>query len=141
MKNTFYKWWKQKPSRFRKPLVFVLGLLLLIVSPIIGSVPGPGGIALFLLSIAILASEFDWAEELKAFFLHTVPKEIKNRWHPTPRWAICFDITSFALLIGALGAVTQGWWALMLSLGMGGITLFIFNRDRLTRLKKLLTKK
>jgi hypothetical protein len=130
-----YVWWKKKPVTVRKPFTFALGLVLLCVAPLVGWIPGPGGIAVFLAGIAVLASEFDWAENLKAFFLHTVPKEIKNRWRPTPRWSVTFDITALLLLVFAGIAAYNAWYAPVLSLGIGGICLFMFNRDRLTRLK------
>src|SRR5690606_5551759 len=101
MKDRAYNWWKQRPTHLRKPLVFTLGILLLCASPIVGSVPGPGGIALFLLSITILGSEFGWANQLKLFFLETIPTELKNHWQPTPRWQWWFDITAILLLAGA----------------------------------------
>lgn len=131
----FYIWWKKRPIRVRKSFTFALGLVLICTAPLVGWIPGPGGIALFLAGIAVLASEFDWAESLKSFFLHTVPEEIKNRWQPTPRWQTIFDTTALALLIGAGLAAYYKWWAPVLSLGIGGICLFMFNRDRLGRLK------
>lgn len=138
MRSVIYKWWKQKPSKFRKPLVFTLGILLLIFSPVVGSVPGPGGIALFILAIAILGSEFDWALELKSFLLDTLPQEVKNRWRPTPKWELVFDITSLALLaITGLLAYNSKWWP-MVSFGAMSVCLIMFNRDRLARLKKKL---
>lgn len=139
-RDRLYQWWKKKPVRVRKPFTFALGLVLVLAAPLVGWIPGPGGIALFLAGIAILASEFDWAENLKAFFLETVPKEIQNRWKPTPRWQTTFDITSLLLLIGAGIAAYYGWWAPVLSLGIGGICLFLFNRERLARLKKRLQR-
>ncbi len=139
-RDQLYSWWKKKPTSVRKPFTFALGLVLIIVAPLVGTVPGPGGIAIFLAGIAVLATEFDWAEALKAFFLETVPQEIKNRWRPTPRWEIAFDVTSLFLLAGAAAAAVYSWWAPVLSLGIGGLCLFLFNRDRLTRLKKRLRK-
>lgn len=139
-RDKLYTWWKRQPKTVRKPFVFVLGLLLIICAPLVGWIPGPGGIIVFLAGIAVLASEFDWAENLKAFFLHTVPKEIKNRWRPTPKWEVTFDITALLLLIGAVTAASYGWWAPVLSLGIGGMCLFLFNRERLSRLKRRLKK-
>ncbi len=140
-RDKFNKWWKSKPTSVRKPFTFTLGLVLLIVAPLVGWIPGPGGIIVFLAGISVLASEFDWAEALKSFFLETVPKEIKNRWRPTPKWETTFDITSFVLLIGAGVASYFAWWAPVFSLGIGGLCLFLFNRERLTRLKRRLGKK
>lgn len=138
MRNVLYKWWRQKPSKLRKPLVFTLGILLLFISPVVGTIPGPGGIAIFILAIAILGSEFDWALELKSFFLHKLPKEVKNRWRPTPKWEVVFDIASLGLLItsGAL-AYNRFWWP-MISFGTMGLCLVMFNRNRLNRLKNRL---
>lgn len=137
-RDRFYIWWKKKPTSVRKPFTFALGLVLILVAPLVGWIPGPGGIAVFLAGIAVLASEFDWAEALKAFFLKTVPKEIKNRWRPTPKWETAFDITALVLFAGAGVAAYADWWAPVLSLGISGICLFLFNRERLTRLKKRL---
>ena len=139
-KDKLYTWWKKQPKTVRKPFVFILGLLLLMCAPLVGWIPGPGGIVVFLSGIAILASEFDWAESLKAFFTRTVPKEVKKRWRPTPKWQTTFDITALALLVGAAITAVYDWWAPVLSLGIGGLCLFIFNRDRLSRLKRKLKK-
>lgn len=138
MRHVIYKWWKQKPSKFRKPLVFGLGILLVIISPIVGTVPGPGGIAIFIIAIAILGSEFDWALELKSILLSKLPAEVKNRWRPTPKWQTVFDFTSFVLLlIAGLLAYNSMWWT-TISFGTMGLFLFLFNRSRLDRLKKTL---
>lgn len=141
MKDRAYKWWKRQPKTVRKPFVFTLGLVLIMIAPLVGWIPGPGGIIVFLLGIAVLASEFDWAENLQEFFLKTVPKEVKKRWRPTPKWEITFDITAILMLLGALGSAYVNWWAPVFSLGIGGLCLFLFNRERLTRLKKRLKKR
>lgn len=139
-RDRFYRWWKKKPIKVRKSFVFAFGLTLICIAPLVGWIPGPGGIAIFLAGIAVLASEFDWAENLKAFFLETVPKEIQNRWRPTGRWLFTFDVTALILLLGAVAAAYNEWWAPVASLGIGGICLFLFNRDRLGRLKRRLRK-
>lgn len=140
MKDTLYRWWKKRPIQVRKTLVFTFGILLLCLSPIVGSVPGPGGIALFLFSIAILASEFDWAEQLKAFVLDTVPKEIGNRWRMTPRWQLWIDIVALLLLSGALAFALQQIWLPVTSFAATGCALALFNRNRLARLGKYLRR-
>lgn len=134
--NKLHTWWKKFPKSLRRILSFVLGLFLIIISPLIGTVPGPGGIAVFLLGIAVLSSEFDWAESLKKFFLKTVPKEVKDRWEPTVRWQRLFDATALLLLIGAAWSANNHIWQPVISLGIGGFSIFIFNRNRLERCKK-----
>lgn len=140
-RDKIHKWWRSKPTSVRKPFTFALGLVLIMAAPLVGWIPGPGGIIIFLAGISVLATEFDWAETLKAFFLETVPKEIKNRWHPTPKWSTTFDLTSLLLLVGAGVSAYYAWWAPVLSLGIGGLCLFMFNRERLTRLKRRLGRK
>jgi membrane-bound ClpP family serine protease len=58
--NKLYKKWKNVPRQPRQILAFLLGVSLIIISPLVGTVPGPGGIAVFVLGTAVLASEFDW---------------------------------------------------------------------------------
>lgn len=136
MRERLYTWWKRQPRTVRKPFVFALGLVLVISAPLVGWIPGPGGIILFLAGIAVLASEFEWAKQVENFFLKTMPKEIEKRWQPTPKWEATFDVTAILLLLAALSAATMDWWAPVLSFGIAAICLFLFNRDRLSRLKK-----
>lgn len=140
MRDRVYKWWKRQPRTVRKPFVFALGLVLVIAAPLVGWIPGPGGIILFLAGIAVLASEFDWAKHIEIFFLKTVPKEIEKRWQPTPAWEAIFDVTAILLLLAALSAATMDWWAPVLSFGIAAICLFLFNRDRLSRLRRRLSR-
>jgi hypothetical protein len=57
--------WKSTPSSVRKPIVLVIGMLFVLAAAATGWLPGPGGIPLFLIGIAILASEFAWAERIR----------------------------------------------------------------------------
>ncbi|HYH74914.1 MAG TPA: PGPGW domain-containing protein [Candidatus Saccharimonadales bacterium] len=62
--------WNQTPTAIRKPIVTVVGVLFIIASILTGWLPGPGGIPLFLIGIAVLASEFTWAERVRDRILH-----------------------------------------------------------------------
>ena len=57
--------WKRIPGSIRKPFVLVVGLLFVIAAGLTGWLPGPGGIPLFLIGIAILATEFAWAKRVR----------------------------------------------------------------------------
>ncbi len=73
--------WKKVPDNVRKPTVFVVGILVVLSSGLVGWLPGPGGIPIFLLGIAILASEFAWADRLKQAVLNYIKRsaeELKN---------------------------------------------------------------
>jgi hypothetical protein len=61
--------WKQLPDKPRRILTLIFGMLLVISAPLIGWIPGPGGTIVFLLGIAVLATEFEWAERLRDWIL------------------------------------------------------------------------
>lgn len=77
------KAWKKIPATVRKPIVMVVGLLFIIAAAATGWLPGPGGIPLFLIGIAILATEFEWAERIRDGVLSYVEKAgLWLRHHP-----------------------------------------------------------
>lgn len=65
----FKRTWKRLPDKPRRILTLILGSLLIITSALIGWIPGPGGMIPFLLGIAILATEFEWAERFRDWVL------------------------------------------------------------------------
>lgn len=76
----------------------------------------------------------------RRFFLDTVPKEVKNRWEPTPRWQLCFDVTALLLLIGSLIFAIEQLWLPTVSFGFSGFFLALFNRSRLDRIRSKLRR-
>lgn len=64
--------WKRTPATVRKPLVMIVGGLFIIAAGLTGWLPGPGGIPLFLIGIAILATEFEWAKGLRDYVIKRV---------------------------------------------------------------------
>ncbi|HEU5484637.1 MAG TPA: PGPGW domain-containing protein, partial [Microlunatus sp.] len=61
---------RQNPHQLRiyRVGVGVLGLLLICLGIVTGPLPGPGGIPLVLLGLAIWSSEFEWAYRLRQRF-------------------------------------------------------------------------
>ena len=57
--------WRNVPTPIRKPIVTIIGTLFILAAGATGWLPGPGGIPLFLIGIAILATEFTWAERVR----------------------------------------------------------------------------
>lgn len=74
MKKGAKKVWFKVPKSFRRPIALFVGFSLIILAGLIGWLPGPGGIPLFILGIAILASEYEWADRLKRFILDIIKK-------------------------------------------------------------------
>ncbi|MDB5166823.1 MAG: hypothetical protein JWM37_895 [Candidatus Saccharibacteria bacterium] len=63
--NKLQAFWHHVPRRVRQGIVLILGLLFVLAAVITSPIPGPGGIPLFLIGIAILATEFEWAQRLR----------------------------------------------------------------------------
>lgn len=71
-------------ARIYRILVGALGTLLILLGVVTGPLPGPGGIPLVLLGLAVWASEFAWAHRLMQWFrlqLHKIrgwskPKQV-----------------------------------------------------------------
>lgn len=93
--------WKRLPHKPRRVLTFVVGSLMIILSLLIGWLPGPGGMIFFLLGVAILATEFTWAEQFRDWVL----KVLKNIGHYAKRRPIVSALVlCMAVLAVALGA-------------------------------------
>jgi hypothetical protein len=75
MRQKAKHWWSRIPTSIRKPLVLIVGSIFILAAAATGWLPGPGGIPLFLIGVAILATEFEWAERLRDRMLdiiHTI---------------------------------------------------------------------
>ena len=66
---------RSKPVR---STLFVVGLLLMLVSPIVGAIPGPGGILVFAPGLALTLQNSDWAKRQYVKFKKWQPKA--GRW-------------------------------------------------------------
>jgi uncharacterized protein (TIGR02611 family) len=89
--------------------VAIAGLLLICLGFISGPIPGPGGIPLVLLGLAIWSSEFEWAYKLMQWF-----KGLLHRYQAWPRRAQVLFWVAFFAVCGALG------YCYMLLIGVPG---------------------
>jgi hypothetical protein len=66
----------------RLPLVrsglFVLGILLILVSPLVGAIPGPGGVIVFAFGLGLVLKYSEWAKRQYVKFKRAHPN--KGRW-------------------------------------------------------------
>ena len=73
-----------RASRPRKshPLLrqafFLLGIVLIIVSPLVGAIPGPGGVVVFAAGLALVLKTSEWAKRQYVRFKRRHPN--KGRW-------------------------------------------------------------
>jgi len=104
MKEKLKHSWSRTPTTVRKPLVLIVGLLFIIASGLLGWLPGPGGIPLFLIGIAILATEFAWAHRIKVIILDII--HLFGKWYRKHR-----IIGTIGLALLSLTSLTLAYFA------------------------------
>lgn len=112
-----------------------LGYLLLLISPAVGWIPGPGGIACALAGLGLLAVHNPWADRLKQYALKNGGK-LNGFLFPknaTIEWG--YDILAVVLLVAAsyLIWVHADLWQITTGVSLFFMAVFIasMNRDRL----------
>jgi uncharacterized protein (TIGR02611 family) len=96
--------WRRRIRQNRRKLavyrvvVAIAGLLLVCLGFVSGPIPGPGGIPLILLGLAIWSSEFEWAHRLMQRF-----KLYLHRYGAWPRRKQVLFWVVFVALCGTLG--------------------------------------
>lgn len=104
--------WRAKIRRDPRKLFFyrigvgLAGLLLMIGAILTGPLPGPGGIPLFLLGLAVWASEFEWAQSVMLWFKAQVDRY--RGWSRGRRVGFWVAVIAFFWSMGYLVMVVNG---------------------------------
>lgn len=69
---------QQKRSALWRSVLFWTGVLLVIVSPLVGAIPGPGGVIVFAAGASLMLRNSKWAKKQYARFKRRHPK--KGDW-------------------------------------------------------------
>ena len=107
--------WRRKIREDKRKLVvyrFVvafLGVILVALGIVSGPLPGPGGIPLVLLGLAVWSSEFEWAHQLMMWF--------KEQLHRYRTWSTGMKTVFWVAFFGCCGLLG---YAYMLALGIPG---------------------
>lgn len=72
------QWREFSQSKPVRTTLFVVGLLLIIVSPLAGAIPGPGGVFVFAAGLALALKNSEWAKRQYVRFKRKRPKA--GRW-------------------------------------------------------------
>ena len=73
------KFWRRiETSPVARAVLIGLGLLLMAAAPIVGPIPGPGGIIVFAAGLALVLKYSGWAKRLYVRFKRSHPK--KGEW-------------------------------------------------------------
>jgi hypothetical protein len=69
---------RRKKSILLRQVLLVLGFLLILVSPLVGAIPGPGGVFVFAAGLALILQNSEWAKRLYVKLKRRHPN--KGRW-------------------------------------------------------------
>ena len=69
---------RKKKLPFVKQGLFFLGCLLIVISPLVGAIPGPGGVFVFAAGLALILQNSEWAKRQYVKFKRKHPN--KGRW-------------------------------------------------------------
>ena len=69
---------RAQPHPFLRQALFLLGILLIIVSPLVGAIPGPGGVIVFAAGLGLVLKYSGWAKRQYVRFKRAPPN--KGRW-------------------------------------------------------------
>ncbi len=69
---------RRKKSILLRQILFFAGIVLIIVSPLVGAIPGPGGVFVFAAGLALILQNSEWAKRLYVRFKRKHPN--KGRW-------------------------------------------------------------
>ncbi len=112
-----------------------LGYILAVLSPLVGWLPGPGGIAVFLAGLGILSVHNPWAERIKQYTLKNGGKVIEFFFPKNSKIEWAYDILAFVLLIAASYLIWSHAATWQVSAGVSAFFSAVFiasmNRDRL----------
>lgn len=122
----------------------IAGILLLLLVPFLGPLPGPGGIPLLISGFGLLAINHDWADDA-VNYVKKHSESLRNIVFPNKLWVQrLWDLFSVFLLVSGtyLNFTAEHWFWKGLSYGImaGSTTLFMMNRNRLAWLDKFLRR-
>jgi hypothetical protein len=97
--------WRAVPAPLRKTIVLVIGATLLAIGGVLVILPGPFTLPFVVAALALLASEFVWAERV-----FQRGKDVTARVVGTVRQVPLWIVICFGVLIASGLAATAYWW-------------------------------
>lgn len=107
----------------------------MVTSPLLGWLPGPGGVPMFLAGMGLLAVHHDWAKRLLHYIKTNGVKVSEYIFRDHPGVQALYDILSTLLMVGGIYLLNTYTRNLTLTFSIfllfTGLALFIGNRKRL----------
>lgn len=128
-------------KRHVKRIVYdIVGLLLIIISPFLGAIPGPGGFIVFFAGLSILAVHNVWAKQLLTWAKTNANSLLDVIFTNDKRIQLVHDAIGLSLVTASVvsALMLQPPLVYMLPVMFGAIGLFwlLYNRKRYLRLFK-----
>ena len=132
-------------KQLKRILLDSIGVLLIVISPFLGPLPGPGGLPVFLTGLWLLSLNHEWAHKL----LNQVKELISNAAHQKflrkPAVILGLDITASLLAVLSIYLIETRHEVFAVSLAWASLTaalaIFCFNRFRLKRFLQWIKRK
>lgn len=131
---------QKQHSRSKRILIDIAGVGLIILSGLLGWLPGPGGVPLFLGGLGLLSINHEWAFRLRQYFIKRGSTFWRALFSDNPRIQWVYDVLTLGLLYGLFLSFNykDRWYGISVIIFITCICLVIFfsNRRRAERLRK-----
>lgn len=119
-------------------------VILLLLFPFVAPIPGPGGIPILITAFGLLAVNHDWADSI-VHYIKKHSESVQKVLFPNITWVKwTWDFAALLVLIFGiiLNFISPSWFWTGISIGImaGSTTIFMLNRDRLSKLDKFLRR-
>lgn len=132
-------------ERTKAILIDILGFGLIIAAAPIGWLPGPGGIALLVLGLSLLATNHEWAARLQNRVKQHATAASRQISESSPRTKWIIDITSIVFIAIAVVLMTQFTKSIVVTSGISfviaGVLMAATNQNRYKRIWDKLKRK
>ncbi len=113
----------------------IAGFTMIIASPFLGWLPGPGGVPLFLAGLGVLSLNYEWPERILKSFDRTRKELTAKYLVNNPRVSLSVDLVSGLLITTGVYLIITSASTPPRLIGVGlftaGIVLLFSNRNRL----------
>lgn len=134
---------KDRPF-YQRVILDIAGFSLMLISPFLGWLPGPGGIPLFVAGLGLVSLNHEWAENLLKNF-EQKRREITDKYlMASPRISWIIDLTCLAVITTGLYVAATETELILRGVGLAAVSIsFIVlfsNQKRFERIAKKLKK-